>query len=968
MIKNDDISKYVNIANEIEIRFDNINASIFYRIKDVYQLNNPQHSIDTYYKTNDEKIRIRSVKSDDNSTKIIKKSRLFYKKNEAYDFRLSVSKEEELNTIPTLVVEMIRDKKRWRHETDNSILEITEVNTTTNNTTITSWEIELELKPTPNLTNLALINRDIHNLLLKIQDTEILYTSSLKSNTINDWNALMGSVGNKKVLDTKILVKARNLKRRDLVHGNTTGIDKGYMIAQKADGVSKCLYISNNKIWLLSPPSEMNLLMEFKDDRLKLYHNICLIGELVPEYKRHNITTPYYFIPYDILSYSTFKNKIQDYIPGDKTINFSYDKRLNYVKQLVDKIKNFCSNIMTIETKNTMNIGYTPESFAIAYQTVKNTPANFDTDGLILTPIYASYNPHSDEHPLSERKLTSYPDVCKIKPWEELTIDFRIVDTKIAKDICTGKNNRELEKALYVTDSKNNGKMTCFNGDGYFPFYQDININWDHSLIKNLSGGIIVEFGPVRRNNLIILEPKRIRNDKQHPNSLEIAKDVWSDINSYLEESTIMSKDFEKLFQQNNKIKRKLFDDLEENTILIDIGSGKGGDLTKWKNASFIYCIEPNPNNLEELYNRIKYYKMENKVKVLECGGEDTQYILDNIDINNKHVTVSMMLSLSFFWKDLNMLEMLQKTLVEIANLASNEVNFLYYTIEKDRTLKLFEKMGNDITLGPCHMVYSDPEIFINIENTIVVNQTEYLVNLEDLKRVIGRNEHSGIIEQYLSNDEKEYGGLFVYGVGSINKFYKNNIKPTILTKIIIETDEPTASQELVQNNLYRFKTLTENGSFFHAFLNAISREYRTSDNKTKLVKEFRFTLADYLSAPNPKYTNEQQVTDLLTYNPKTKFPFLEFNSYFSSSRYFKDRDYDKYKNLLFSDEEVDIDDIKWLTELFNLNIKIYNKFNLETHIDNLYSTKSINIYKLQSNKFEVMGYITDNQVTYLSQ
>jgi len=357
---------------------------------------------------------------------------------------------------------------------------------------------------------------------------------------------------------------------------------------------------------------------------------------------------------------------------------------------------------------------------------------------------------------------------------------------------------------------------------------------------------------------------------------------------------------------------------------------------------------------------------MNDKVTVLECGGEDTQFILKNLDITNKHVTVSMMLSLSFFWKDKTMLNQLQNTLINIAKITNNDVKFLYYTIEGDRTYKLFEEKGYDITLGPCHMIYQEPKIFINIENTIVVDQIEYLVKLLDLTCIKERSEHPSVIEEYLSIEEKIYGNLFVYGFGIIDK--NHHIEPLKISSPPRQMipEKLTNTREIVtiindNTQLVRISTLQDNGSFFHAFLNNVSKEYQNSVDKNKLVIEFRQTLADYLSLPNNKYIYINQVNEELGYNTLTKFPFLPFNSYFSTSEYLTDIDYYDLKNLLLGDQDMNISNIGFLSEIFKISIILYTKSGIIKKFTNTHSNKYINIYMLQPEGFESIVKLENN-------
>ena len=94
----------------------------------------------------------------------------------------------------------------------------------------------------------------------------------------------------------------------------------------------------------------------------------------------------------------------------------------------------------------------------------------------------------------------------------------------------------------------------------------------------------------------------------------------------------------------------------------------------------------------------------------------------------------------------------------------------------------------------------------------------------------------------------------------------------------------------------------------------------------------------------NTKYTDISQVTELLGYNPLDKNANLPWNSYFSSSKYMKDINYEEFINSLqtsypFSHQEMGI-----LSEIFPISIVIYNQYGIITKYMNENSNKYINI------------------------
>ena len=96
----------------------------------------------------------------------------------------------------------------------------------------------------------------------------------------------------------------------------------------------------------------------------------------------------------------------------------------------------------------------------------------------------------------------------------------------------------------------------------------------------------------------------REREDKETPNS---DKNINTYINAY-EHKSILNRDgilgynSQLLRFSHNCIKRDILKTL--NGPLLDIGSGKGGDIRKWKHINKIYAIEPNKTRYSEMIRR----------------------------------------------------------------------------------------------------------------------------------------------------------------------------------------------------------------------------------------------------------------------------------------------------------------------------------------------------------------------------
>src|SRR5690606_5871558 len=105
----------------------------------------------------------------------------------------------------------------------------------------------------------------------------------------------------------------------------------------------------------------------------------------------------------------------------------------------------------------------------------------------------------------------------------------------------------------------------------------------------------------------------------------------------------------------HNVIKIGLYDLVKPKSLILDIGSGRGGDVLKWKGLINKGCrfiaVEPSLDNIESLEKRINENKLQN-IEILNCGGEDVEKITKAVSKYGKADVITMMLSLTFFWKN----------------------------------------------------------------------------------------------------------------------------------------------------------------------------------------------------------------------------------------------------------------------------------------------------------------------------
>lgn len=825
-----------------------------------------------------------------------------------YDMRISINLEQEISAQPIFTPKIIRERSRHTFSLYNGLIKIdmTEVIMRDEDKTIKP-KYEVEVEYTGNRNNLDLFQQEIENIFKLLRGTNIVFTSNEKKRVTDDFTNILG--GSK-----EILVEARNIKKKDLVFGGIVGnqnvrdervlaqprrseVPRGtnYIVTIKADGLRKLLIIHSTGVWLIHPPFEYNLVLNTKilpklSSLLNSLNGSIFDGELV-ELKRYNGVLFNYLI-FDCLSFK-----------GDRRIqDQTYISRQKIIEAVAKVIK---TPVLTVNVKESQEVTVDNFFSTVKYFLDRRTSLEYNEDGLMFTPIDIIYNPMSQKYPLRERSLTSVPDICKWKKPEDITIDFSI------KPVLNGKIE------LYSFDSIK-GKSVLFTGSQMNPLTPDM-IDHDNPLTKNVPANLIVEYE--FKNGL--MSPRRIRYDKSGANKLLIALDNWEDIMNPIGEKDLIGETLMMSRSYGNRIKRNLYNSLITTDTLVnilDIGSGRGGDVDKWKRLKgFIVAVEPNVSNRTELIRRIEINDMNNRVFVVPTGGEDTVTITNIVKQNipdGKVDVITMMLSLSFFWSSSSHLDALTNTIIN--NLKPGG-KILFYTIDGDSLEQLMRERNTDhISLATANIkLYPKKEGDIGREvdfilpDTIVGEQREYVVKLDELTK---RLETYGIFlhklekadtEKFLSEDNKIYSALYSFGqyinsdpellfinssspvqntelsfidvnisnntVGSIDK----DVDPSIISNSPI--DSPIISKELVIldavtnddsycpvicswfSNLVRIATIGDGNCFIHAALKGFYEPYQNNPDSSfrrNLSSQVRRDLAILLQFENKRYPN----------------------------------------------------------------------------------------------------------------
>lgn len=834
-----------NAVYEYEARFLNFDRKSFEILKAKLKMmsNNPAKKEWKPYvetETHDFIIsgrRYSSIPGSDNLRMMDKIGILFHKEK---NIKFALSQERDLGESEDIIfadgeikflsdvkeIEFRRKKTRTSFDIQKIKIDMTEVV----QNGVVKYEVELEIEPKHYKKHEKLVNQ----LVTIIEKIIPSYDDIIEFFNIN---MTRGEKDNKDALIFGTVSRARDLKLQDITSG---GILKNYNVSVKADGEQRFLVAHSSGLWLVYPKNIITRLGDLPED---MQEGSIIAGELITKDKLKDkslyIDSEFIFVPFDATMIRG-ENVMRDNYEARREKMNSVLKEASYIKvNQVNKLYIMHKKYFKITSKDTFY-----EAMRQALEERNNVL--YKEDGLIITPIKASYVPNGSLKKFEERNLAKYADICKWKPADKLTVDFLY------------EYNGE-----HVIKTKNKD-VVHFDTTPISKHFRFIELD----TLKTKSGSI-VEFKPVEVNdNEVVFKPDRIRDDKIFPNDYYIVENLYNLLMNPIRESTLLGEDTVLMRKFHNKLKREILSNVTKDSYLIDIGSGKGGDLTKWKRFTKVLAIEPNINNVYAFEKRIEESNMGDKVEILNTRGEDTDEIIEATssflpkDLDGKKVYISTMFSLSFFWDSDKSLQSLADTINKINDLVlqrdGERCEFLFVTFDGKRLNALLENFNTSkipgtrtVDLNTISISNKEGEkalkISIKDSKTVTQTQTEYLVYLNQLlekinyissSMIYASNETAGMI---MSEAEIIYSSLLVYGksVYSTEKVIEtpNERLPVFLDLAIEENgrkyfkgDDVLKIAPYVGKGIYRVATIDNGVSLVHSILKLISKDYVVED------------------------------------------------------------------------------------------------------------------------------------------
>ena len=579
-----DISVNKNIEKELEIRFkfDFQISEILNKIKKLQKYDiEKEISVIEYHNTdNNKKQSKRVIKYSYPDIKEISQNKITISKDDfniqGFPFRISYAHEIK-NEIDLLINPQKRLRERYVIKNFfNCELHLTMARNPNSDKVQNEIEIEYQVDKITKVDDLLLPIKFLFDLLY-VKSIELLTDVEI-SRTVNSFNNILIKL-KKKFLSRDLPNKDyANIREGKLISYEDKPISilkddiikaksKNYFVTNKLNGTRYYLYIESGIFYLIGKTgSKLTTIKTFVWKIFEVDRTVRDIYILDGEYFNLNKNNIIYHAFDIILATNT-----------GKEINlYPYEKRLGYLNQATEFFKRFKGNPVQMK-----NIRYGSDTSKIVeYMKAEfKQEWDYENDGLIYTPAKAIYSDKTT--PTLKWKFDHHQSVdVRIKRYiyEKNPINFLY-------ECCVDSQDEIFTEYLLYSPQE---------------LIED-------SIIEVSFDTKIKQFYKLRS-----------RPDKENPNYIKVANDFWEDINNpipitELSKKILIVKDRENDWSQyrkySNSEKDKLIkENIDPNSIVIDIGFGKGGDIFKYATHGIknIIAIEPDIDNIKEFYNRYK--------------------------------------------------------------------------------------------------------------------------------------------------------------------------------------------------------------------------------------------------------------------------------------------------------------------------------------------------------------------------
>jgi hypothetical protein len=708
--------KNKQINSEIEIRFHTrgmfnkgVQLDVFKRIKSKldedshFTIDNKSgHKTTTLQGSSSTRLIVNNVT---NKQIVQQKQKVKHYDIKEYNFRISEANEKNIEVNTTNLLEMyknpssIREKHRYTYVHSSKLWKVDITKVVQNNELF--YEIELEfLNVKGNLRETANVGNSLIIKLLQLcQNSDNIVSNDFVYQQLQIYSDLLS-------LKKQIFVGPLpfTISKEQF---NSGELSCGYSVTDKADGTRVLLFTNANGEASYVTRSNMFQQLTFVGHVQNVPKNTVIDCELI------NNT----FYAFDVL------------------VHQKVDVRERSLPERLETISSIKNPSSSIKQKYNMvqKSFYISDIYTNAHDIWKNKKKfKYELDGLIFTPLYQRYNNNN---------------IYKWKP--NNTIDFYI-----EKQTVTETNSSHETWKLHIAsfDKQSKYQHTTFNGINskfYHKFKSPVLVEAELFIPKSLQYATVSRKIGLNYPDKSIIEmkfvkdnwvPVKHREDKIFANGINAVNDAWVAITNPITLANI--KKGVNAFcgrKFHNSIKDHLIGKYMKNKIVLDIGSGAGGDISKYLKHKINQVVGIDIVNVEYNHDKTKmrFYKANSEL-----------YRIQNIIKNDKvkqFEIVNCQFALHYFFKN-------DKTLDNfILNLNENlKKNGIFVTTFIDGN-SLLSKVNNakyktnivDIKVGKLNNKLTGNKVSVALKGTKYFKQgksNEYIVKSDQFIEKMAMN------------------------------------------------------------------------------------------------------------------------------------------------------------------------------------------------------------------------------------
>ncbi|KAL6588274.1 hypothetical protein U3516DRAFT_653784 [Neocallimastix sp. 'constans'] len=511
-------------------------------------------------------------------------------------------------------------------------------------------------------------------------------------------------------------------------------INDTFYVAAKTDGFRRLIIIINNLMFSISENFHVEYICQTKADFHMVLDCEYLDGK---------------FIPFDLIYYNDEDLRHKSYSDRINIMNAINFEEFN--NKIIKKNITKCSSFSELQ------------NFIISFNKFDNP--SIPNDGIIITNGQSSYYDNIKVYKIKTRNTVDlrfngryfYSRDHLIKKstvnlpfseYKEVCLRYhqhkKFYSTKNMKDLQNYKNNNRNNNKN--NNNKNNteikdNKFYCYYYRKQVEMINDVPTKTrvvTYHLVREKKVPFIVEIN--LDNNSFVKErkDKYTSNSINTFNSILIASYQKVNLEIFTPSSTVLMRKYHNIIKQNILHKYK--------GNLLDIGTGNGGDLHKWKNFRKIVCVEPDHEKIKVLKERISKSEIRNRISIL-------QNTIQNVELKDIYDVATCFFALNdFTYTNISrMLSNISKNINGIFcliffdyNLFSDDIDSSSITYKQciqteiNQFKDIIDRTSYIYLLSSLRYAHSECDniMYINITDSYVINHYECAINSIRVKEI----------------------------------------------------------------------------------------------------------------------------------------------------------------------------------------------------------------------------------------